>query len=269
MSRPIALAICMLLASLLAVRPAAGQGLDLTVFVGRAYPTFEDRLTLRPTAPSLPGVEVTVAGTPEIRAAGGQVFGAALAFELGVLGIEGRFDATDVGFDLTGARYDLRATGPPFEGFSAGITLADGRFDADRLEVLSLNVRLRTPGPVGLVASAGVSYLPGITITGSVPVAVQVAGLPSFPALAPRLTLEGTPGQAEHRYGANGGAGLRVGGRRVALMAEVRAFYFREFELRFGARDGPDLIGDLLGSITPVRFEPVLVNAQAGLVLRF
>jgi hypothetical protein len=40
----------------------------------------------------------------------------ALAFEWGVLGLEGRLDATDVGLEFTGARYDLRGTQPPFEG---------------------------------------------------------------------------------------------------------------------------------------------------------
>ncbi len=269
MNKRAALTIGVLVTLLVPAGPAAGQGMDLTLFVGRAYPTFDDRLTLRPPPPSLPALDVNVAGTPEIRAAGGSVFGAAVAFELGVLGIEGRFDATRVGFDLTGARYDLRSTDPSFEGLSASVTLADGRFDADRLRVLSLNARLRTPGPIGLVASGGVSYLPRITVTGSVPVGVQVVGLPAIPVLSPRLTLEATPGQAEHRFGLNGGAGLRVGGRRVALMAEVRAFYFREFELQFGGLDGGDLVGTLLGGISPVRFEPILFNGQAGLVFRF
>jgi hypothetical protein len=34
------------------------------------------------------------------------------------------------------------------------------------------------------------------------------------------------PGESEQRLGLNGGAGLRIGGSRVALMAEVRVFYF-------------------------------------------
>ncbi|HEX6314201.1 MAG TPA: hypothetical protein VFZ73_05050, partial [Gemmatimonadaceae bacterium] len=81
--------------------PASGQGGDFTIFVGGAYPVYDERLTLRPSVPSLPGVNVTVDGSPELRANGGLVFGGALAFELGILGIEGRLDATDIGFDLT------------------------------------------------------------------------------------------------------------------------------------------------------------------------
>ena len=45
--------------------------------------------------------------------------------------------------------------------------------------------------------------------------------------------------------GVNGGAGLRIGGR-VALMGEVRVFYFREYELRFAAEDGIDILDELL-----------------------
>ena len=58
----------------------AGQ-VDLTLFLGRAYPVYDERLLIRPSTPSLPGVDVTVSGDPVIRADGGLVFGGALAFE--------------------------------------------------------------------------------------------------------------------------------------------------------------------------------------------
>lgn len=251
------------------VSPAWAQGLDVTVFVGGAYPVYDERLTLRASAPSFPGVDVTASGNPELRADGGLVFGGAIAFELGILGIEGRLDATDVGFELRGARYDFRATQPPFAGLTGSLTLGDGRLDADRLYLLSGNVRLRTPGPVGLVASGGVSLLPDITISGSVPLSLQVDGISPIPGVEPRLQLRAAPGESEHRIGVNAGAGLRIGGSRVAVMAEVRVFYFREYELRFDAEDAPDLVTSFLESVEPVRFEPVVVNAQAGLVFKF
>lgn len=247
---------------------AHAQGGDFTVFVGRAFPTYDERLTLRPAAPSIPGLDVSVAGDPAISADGGLVFGGALAFELGILGIEGRLDATDVGFDVTGARYDVRVTQPPFQGVTGTITIGDGRLDADRLYLLSGNVRLRTPGPIGLVASGGVSLLPDITISGSVPLAVQLGGV-APPGIAPRLRLRGAPGESERRLGLNGGAGLRIGGRRMSLLIEARAFYFREYELRFDAEGAPDLLRPLLNEIGPIRFDPVIVNVQAGLVFRF
>lgn len=163
----------------LALAPQAHAGqIDLTLFLGRAYPIYDERLTLRPSAPSLPGVDINVTGEPIIRADGGAVLGGALAFELGVIGVEARVDGTDVGFEFSGARYDLRATQAPFTGLNGSVTLGNGRFDARRLYLLSGNVRLRTPGPIGLVASGGLSLLPDVTITGSVPVGLDIAALP-------------------------------------------------------------------------------------------
>jgi len=258
-----------LFATLAPAPQASAQGFDVTFFLGQAYPVYDEHLTLRPSVPSIPGVDVTVAGDPEIRADGGLVLGGAVAFELGILALEGRVDATDVGFDLTGARYDLRANQGPLAGLTGSVTIGDGRFDANRLYLLSGNLRLRTPGPIGLVASGGLSVLPDITISGSAPVFLEVGGIPVVPGLAPRLQLRTVSGESARRIGVNGGAGLRIGGSRVALLAEVRAFYFREVELRFGVEDAPDFVSALLESAGPVRFEPIIVNAQAGLVFKF
>jgi hypothetical protein len=249
-------------------RTAFAQGGDLTLFLGSAYPVYDDRLTLRPSTPSLPGAEITVTGNPELRATGGLVVGGALAFEIGVFGIEGRLDSTALGFDLAGARYDLRATSGPLQGLTGAIIVGDGEFDAERVHLLSINARLRTPGPIGLVASGGFSFLPDVTIGGSVPLSVQIAGLP-LPPVEPRLFLRAAPGESDHRYGINGGAGLRIGGDRVAFMAEVRAFYFREYELRFAVEGAPEIVEELLERVDSIRFEPVIVNANAGLVFRF
>ena len=254
----------------LALPPEAHAGqVDLTLFLGRAYPIYDERLPLRPSAPTLPGVDINVTGEPVIRADGGPVLGGALGFELGVIGVEARVDGTEVGFDFSGARYDLRATQPPFTGLSGSVTLGNGRFDARRLYLLSGNVRLRTPGPIGLVASGGLSLLPEITITGSVPVGLDIAGLTVLQGAAPRLHLRAAPGESHHRVGVNGGAGLRLGGNRVALMVEVRGFYFREYDLRFAVEGAPDFAARLLEGSDAVRFRPVIVNGQAGLVFRF
>lgn len=247
---------------------ADAQGVDLTFFVGRAFPIYDERLTLRPSTPTVPGVDISVAGSPLIEADGGPVFGGALAFEFGLLGIEGRLDATEVGLKFTGARYNLRGTEPPFDGATASITVSDGRFDADRIPLLSVNARLRTPGPVALIVSGGLSYLPDVSVSGSIPLRVEVPGVPSPPGFNPKLTLVAVPGQSGHRWGVNGGAGLRFGGR-VALVGEVRVFYFREYELRFQADDGSDVLDELLAGLPSVSFDPVFVNAQVGVTFRF
>ena len=250
-------------------RPAYAGQLDLTLFLGRAYPLHDERLTLRPPAPSLPGVDINVTGAPVVRAEGGLVLGGALAFERGVLGVEARVDGTGVGFEFSGARYELRATQFPFTGLSGSVTLGNGRFDASRLYLLSGNVRLRTPGPISLVASGGLSLLPDVAITGSVPAVLDVPGLSLVQGAASGLHLRVTPGESEHRIGVNGGAGLRLGGSRVALLVEVRGFYFREYNLSFGVEGAPEILAGLLESSAAVRFRPVIVNGQAGLVFRF
>jgi hypothetical protein len=247
---------------------AHAQGGDLTIFVGTAYPVYDERLTIRASTPSLPGVDITTVRPLELRADGGLAFGAALAFELGVLGIEGRLDATDVGFDVPNARYELSGAVPPFQGLRGGVTIGDGRLDVDRLFLLSINARLRTPGPVGLFASGGLSFLPDITINGTVPVAVEFAGIP-VSGVSARVRLVAAPGESSRRVGLNGGAGLRIGGSRVAVMGEVRVFYFGDYDLRFQPEGAPALVSDLLEGLEPISFKPVIVNAQAGLVFRF
>lgn len=246
--------------------PARAQSLDATIFGGLAFPLYDERFGVRP--PSFPGVEVTVPGSPEIRADGGGVLGAALGVSLGIFAIEGRIDATQVGLDFSGARYDLRGTEFPFNGLSASIILAPGRFDADRIPLLSLNGRITIPGPLAVYASGGLSYLPDIDISGSIPLAVDAPGIPGLPTFDSTLRLRASPGESGQRIGINGGVGLRVGGR-VALVGEVRGFYFGEYDLRFSTDQGDDLIDDLLAEVAPVSFRPVFVNAQIGLTFRF
>ena len=258
-----------LLLSLALPPQAEARQLDLTVFLGRAYPIYDERLTIRPSSPSLPGVDVTVTGDPLIRADGGLVLGGAIALEAGVIGVEARVDGTQVGFEFSGARYDLRARQAPFSGLTGNVTLDDGRFDAERFYLLSGNLRLRTPGPIGLVVSGGLSLLPDVTISGTVPVDLSIAGLTVLQGAAPRLALRAAPGESGHRVGANGGAGLRFGGDRVALMVEVRGFYFRDYELRFEIEDAPDFVASLVEGVDGIRFRPIIVNGQAGLVFKF
>ena len=261
------LAICAMAAVLIGPLRADAQEIDVTLFGGLAYPLYDERLTLSPANPSIPGVDITSISTPVLSADGGAVIGGAVALEFGVLALEGRLDSVDAGLEFSGARYDLRGTTFPFQGLTASIVASPGRFDAERIPLLSLNARIRTPGPIGIIASGGLSYLPDIDVSGSVPLTVDAPGLPAL-AVEAALTLRGTPQQSEHRFGVNGGAGLRVGGR-VALVAEVRGFYFREYELRFGTADGPELLDDLLADAEAVRFSPVFVNAQVGVTFRF
>ena len=71
------------------------------------------------------------------------------------------------------------------------------------------------------------------------------------------------------RWGVNGGAEPPAIGGRVALMGEVRVFYFRDYELSFDAENGPPILDQWLDSLAPVQFDPVFVNVQAGVTFRF
>ena len=42
-----------------------------------------------------------------------------------------------------------------------------------------------------------------------------------------------------------------------------------DYELRFELEDAPDFVEELLENVDGVRFQPIIVNAQAGLVFKF
>ena len=143
-SRILVLAILFVLSLVGSAARVSAQGIDITVFGGIAYPLYEERLTFRPSTPSLPGVDITAAIPPVLRAEGGPVFGTAVAFEAGIFGIEGRWDSLSAGIEFTGARYDLRGTAFPFQGLTATLIAQPGQFDTDRISMLSVNARIRT-----------------------------------------------------------------------------------------------------------------------------
>jgi hypothetical protein len=252
--------------ALLAIPRPALAGWDLLFFLGRAFPKSDDRLTFPLPAPSIPGVDVTVDGRPRIEADGGPTFGGSVAAEAGVIAIEGRLDAPSIGFNLTGARYDLVGVEPPLTGLTATVRLSDGRLDVERLKLWSANVRVRTPGPVGLVASGGLSFLPSFTVTGAVPLSIEGPGVGG---LGTRLRLAVAPGEPKNKLGVNAGAGLRVGSSHLAVVAEGRVFYFREYELQIVPENDVPVIGAAVSSFPTVQFRPIIVTAQVGLLFGF
>ena len=251
---------------IVAVPGVAAADWDLMVFGGRAYPTHEERLVIRfPEVPVVPGLEITSAGTPEIRGQGGPVLGGALASEIGIFGIEGRLDLVEVDLEFSGVRYDLEFSPPAFGVSSGNVTIGDAVLQADRLKIISVNARVRTPGPLALIASGGISYLPGFEVSGTVPVAFQLGNLSGL--AQPQLRVRIDPEESDNSFGVNGGAGLRIGGR-VGVFAEVRAFYFKAYELGLEFDDAQPLVNSLLDNVDTVRFRPLIVNAVAGVSIR-
>jgi len=102
--------ICTIVVALSSVGSAAAQGLDLTLFVGRAFPIYNERLTLAPPTPSVPGADVTVVGSPLLKADGGPVYGGALAF----------YPSEDFGLEVLVTRTPIKfRLEEPFSSFDA------------------------------------------------------------------------------------------------------------------------------------------------------
>ena len=260
--------ICTIVVALSSAGPAAAQGLDLTLFVGRAFPVYDERLTLAPPTPSVPGADVTVVGSPLLEADGGAVFGGALAFEWGIFGIEGRLDATDVGLELTGARYNLSR-------HSTAVREPHGKHHGFGWQVrrrpnhAPVREREAQDSGTGRACRLGWPELsPGTRDHGGRPFTPGGPRRPDAGRFQSEARASRGTGQADHSWGINGGAGLRIGGR-VALVGEVRVFYFREHELRFNVENDLGILDALLVNLEPVRFEPVFVNAQVGVVFKF
>jgi hypothetical protein len=272
--RPLVSACCA--AWILASAVPASADWDLTLLAGMAFPTYDERLTVRvPSIGSVPGLVVSADRDLVLRADGGLTFGGALAWEFaGIVALEARVDTAEVQFETDGVEYALSIDGggaiPPI---SATLTVGAGAFDLERLTVVSGNLRVRTPGAISLFASGGASYLLKLEAKNAVPLQLRFPGLPAVPPIDGALALVAEPDEGESRFGFNAGGGLRLGlGGPVALVAEARLFVFKQYELRLDAEAsdaGLRFIGELADRLPAVRFDPILYSVSGGLVFSF
>ena len=246
-------------------RAASADGWDLAVFGGIAYPTYEQRFVVRPpTSPTLPGLVISQSGEVTLDAKGGGVFGAAFTGEFAGRwgsrrGSTRRPSTSGRAGSATTSRPGCRRT--PASG---SVAVAGGTLETDRLSLFSVNLRLRTPGPVSFVASGGLSYLPSFRITGSTPVRISIDGFVPFETTG-SFTLRVAPTESSHRFGVNVGAGLRAKvAPAVAIFGEGRVFSFREYALTLNT-DDPRFIGQ----VDQLRFSPVVVNVVGGVAFSF
>lgn len=247
----------------------AGQG-DVTLLGGLAFPTYAQQFTLTVPVSPLPGLEIRAEEDLTLDARGGAVFGGAVAFAFTpVIAIEGRLDSTALDLRSSGARYVFEPTSPLLSPLTGTVTIGSGTIAVDRLTLLSLNLRLRSPGPLGVYASGGLSYLPGFSVSGTIPVRVDIAGIPSLPGTDVGVRLLVAPTDSAHRFGVNAGAGIRIRiAPSVSLVGEGRVFYFKEYELLVDETDIP-FLGEFLNTLGLVRFEPVVVNVVGGIAISF
>jgi hypothetical protein len=273
MRRP-ALGLLVTCAALCAPRVAAADW-EVSFYGGVSLPSYEQRFTLAipPTLP-FPGIDITSSGDFVLDASGGPVFGGAIAWEFAeIFAIEGRIDTASVSLEAGSVRFDVTAQLPPPVGSVRGsLSIGPGSIDLKRLVVLSVNGRVRTPGPLSVYGSGGLSYLPSIEATSAVPLSVEVGGLPVLPGGSIGLRLVAVPGESGYSLGANAGGGVRlqVAGN-VSVYGDGRIFGFREFELRFEPENAASVPGleEILRQAEVVRFTPIYFQAAAGLVVSF
>lgn len=271
------------IATLFAASAAGASGWEVQGFVGFTAPTYSQTFSWSPPAlPSVPGVGIEQSGSFDLEATGGTAFGGSLTwFANHEFGIEARIDTADVSLETRNARFSVRVPlPPPLPDFDADFDLEPARVDLGRLRPLSLNLRLRTPGPVSLNLSGGISYLPELEVTIDQPLAVGVRGIDiAFGDVdlgeAPiRASLDESTSNS--RIGANLGVGLQIRlSDSVSLAVEARGFLFSEQRLVWSAAERPlnpaeqVVVDEVLRQLQPIEFSPALVNATAGISISF
>jgi hypothetical protein len=263
---------------------ARAGGFELALYAGRSWPTYDKTFSYDPglAFSGIPGVSVSQDGRFTLSGDGGLALGGgATYYFVSMLGIEGRLDTADVKVNVSNPVLHVNADLPfPLPDLSQDITLAPGTVDLERLRPLSLNLKLRTPGPVRFTLSAGASYLPEFRFSVTQPLAIGVTGITPSQVSVGTLVYraDAAPsGQGQGRWGLNAGAGLQIAlGDRFALLVEGRAFVFQKQTIRWTRADGrplsaveQTLAAELERRLQPLEFNPTFIQATAGIAISF
>lgn len=263
------------LLALLVLAPGTGGAgpLEISGWVGPSLPFYGQSFRYQPPpVPPLPGFSVEQVGEFRFDASGGVSFGAGLAWHgAGPLGVELRVDSGAIDVTQDGARFRVTVRPPsPLPPLAFDVE-TKGTVTLDRLLPVSLNLRYRGGGRVGLVVSAGVTYLPPLDFAVSQELGIGAIGGVGGIEL-PTLPLE-AGGRIDGFWGANAGIGLRLRlSDAVSANVEGRGFFFGERELewridRFPV--SPELGEALRQQLDPIRFTPGFFQATLGLSVRF
>jgi len=265
--------------------PAQAERVELAIHAGATIPFYEQSFRYDPgtLVPRIPGLTIEQQGSFGLDARGALAAGASLAWHLNrVLGLEARIDTADVDVRALGARYEVRVDlPPPLPGFSTDVELGSGTVELERLRVLSLNLKLRTPGPLVLAVSGGASYLPNLSLEARQTVGLGVTGVNGGRSTVDVATLvlraRAAPSSDEGRLGANAGLRIQLAlSSRASLFAEGRGFVFARHTIAW--ERGEDrllspveeaLVRELEARLEPVDFNPTFFQMVAGLALRF
>jgi hypothetical protein len=258
---------------LLAPAPAAAGALELSGWVGPSLPFYSQNFQYQPPAvPPLPGFSVEQVGEFKFDAGGGVSFGAGLAWQFaGPLGVELRIDSGAIDITQDGALFQATVHPPaPLPPVRLDVE-TKGTVQLDRLLPVSLDLRYRGGGRVGVVASAGVSYLPALDFAVTQELVIGAIGGLSGLQL-PTVPLE-AGGTIDGFWGANAGLGVRFRlTEAVSLTAEGRGFFFGEREVKWHIEKFPvsPAVGEAIRQqLDPIRFTPGFFQATVGLGVRF
>jgi hypothetical protein len=253
--------------------PGSAEDFELSGWVGPSLPFYSQSFQYQPPpVPPFPGFGVEQMGEFQFDASGGVSFGVGLAWQFaGPLGVELRVDSGAIDVAQEGASFRVTVRPPsPLPSLSFDVD-TQGTIALDRLLPVSLNLRYRGGGRVGVVASGGLSYLPGMDF-----VVTQELGIGAIGGIGgielPTLPLE-AGGQIDGFWGVNAGLGVRIRlSDRVSANVEGRGVFFGERELEWTIERfpvSPEIGEALREQLDPIRFTPGFFQATAGLSVRF
>jgi hypothetical protein len=271
-------------AGLAAARVAPAAELELAGYLGVTLPFYEQTfpIDLRPPERPLQGIELRQERALSLNAKGGLVLaGGATLYVGGAFGIEARYDSADVDITAEPPLYSIRLSSP-FPTFSTTLEPAPTVVSISALTPISLNLKLRTPGPLRFFISGGVSYLPDFQLAVAQPLNLRLAGL-GLPAgldlgtlIAQAVSRPDDPTE-DSRFGANVGLGLQIKiSDHAAIVGEARAFYFPKQVLNWRVTQAggvvtlpSELLQSLEAQLEPVRFNPAYFHLLGGLAFTF
>jgi hypothetical protein len=282
MPRPAELGLALL--ALAGAGPLHAGDFEASLFAGLTVPTYEQTFQYDPGSliPPIPGISIRQEGVFALDAKGGLAAGGALAyFPSKAFGFELRLDTVSADVDVSGVKFTASVTlPPPLPPLSSSVDLTKGQMEVNRLTPISLGVKLRSPGPLRVSASGGVSYLPTLraTLEQTIGIGIPSLRVPSLDLTTLSITAEGEPTDGGSAWGWHVGAGIEVPvGKTVAVVVDARFFRYGKQLLTWSATAGDHplspaeerLLEIARERLPPVEFNPTFFQATAGLAIRF
>jgi hypothetical protein len=279
-------ALALLIAVLAAPAVCHAGEFELTGYAGYTFPFYSQQFGYSPGPVSvdIPGVTVTVdqGGSFGLETSGGPAFAGGLAFfATDSFGFEVRYDNADVSVDVLDSVFNVRVGLPGgLQPVTADLEFTDGEAQLDGVAPWSVNLKLRTSGPVRFTVSGGASRLGDVGLRVEHTIGLGVTG---FDLQANTMTIGTNPVSATavaeggSKWGGNLGVGLQFPlGERGALVLEGRGFYFGKRTIEWEpVIDRPlsaieqSLLARTLENLPSVEFEPWWVQATIGVSFRF